>query len=140
MLAVLDAYSEVLTPTRTYQRRSFVWIPADPDYPEADGRLGNLSIKVQPSARKLGAKVECDTYFVERDTPEPGDELGAAFWLINMTDPQQEAPYRCIIGGLKPKCGCKAGQCKVPADEGATLGCKHQDALAYLIENGILTV
>lgn len=137
MLAVLDAYSEVLGPTRTYARRSFVWIPADPNYPEADGRLGNLTIKVQHSKSGVRRAVECDTYLVERDTPEPGDECGQAFWLANVTDPDAEEPYRCVIGGLKPKCGCRAGKCRVPADD-HTSGCKHRDTLEHLINEGII--
>jgi len=138
MLAILDAYSDVLPATRTYARRSFVWIPVDADHPEADGRLGNLSIKVQHSKSGVHRAVECDTYAVERDTPEPGDNLGTAFWLANITDPEAEEPYRCVVGGMTPKCGCKAGKCKVPAEEGCTEGCKHRDAIAHLLGMGLI--
>ena len=138
MLAILDAYTDVLPPTKTYSRRSFCWIPADPESPEADGRIGNLTIKLQHSKSGVRRNVECDTYAVERDTPEPGDNGGTAFWLMNMTDPDAEEPYRCVVGGMNPKCGCTAGKCKVPPDEGATLGCKHRDAIEHLIEGGYI--
>jgi len=139
MLAVLDAFSEVLPPTRTYARRSFVWIPVDPKRPEPDGRLGNLSIKVQPSKAGVGRLVECDTYFVERDTPMAGDEGGVAFWLMNVTDPDSEEPYRCVIGGLLPsRCTCTAGRCRVPGEPNITDGCKHRDSVTYLLDNGII--
>lgn len=137
MLAVLDAVSDTLPPTRTYARRSFVWIPADAERPEADGRLGLLSIKLQHSKSGVRRTVECDSYSIERDTPEPGDMGGQAFWLMNTTDPESEEMYRCVVGGMKPKCTCTAGKCRVPADEG-TAGCKHRDAIQHLIQMGAI--
>jgi hypothetical protein len=128
MLMVNDAISDELPPTRTYGRRSFVWIPSD------GGMLGELIIKLQHAKSGVNRNLEVDTYGVEADTPEPGDHGGRAFWFVNLSDPEQERPYRCVVGGLTPHCDCKAGKCKVPSDD-STQGCKHRDALQYLIEN-----
>lgn len=140
MLSILDAYTEVLPPTKTYGRRSLCWIPANPQHPEADGRLGNLSIKLEHARTGWGRNVECDTYAIERDTPLPGDNGGAAFWLQNFTDPEQEQPYRCVLGGLNrlSSCTCTAGKCRVPGEPDVTDGCKHRDALLHLIQEGFL--
>lgn len=137
MLDILSFVSDTLPPTRTYARRSFVWIPADAEHPEADGRIGLLSIKLQHSRSGVRRSVECDTYAVERDDAGPQDMGGQPFWLMNTTDPEAEEVYRCVVGGLKPHCTCKAGKCRVPPDEG-TDGCKHRDALLYLVRNGII--
>ncbi len=137
MLDILEAFSDTMPPTRTYKRRSFVFIPAKPEYRERTGLLGNLLTKVQHSRSGCGRAVEVDSYGIERDTPEPGDEGGAAFWLVNHADPNQHEPYRCVVGGLKPKCGCKAGKCKV-MDEDGDLVCKHATALRQLMDAGMI--
>lgn len=137
MLSVLDAYSDTLPPTRTYKRRSFVWIPAVPEYTAKTGLLGNLITKLQHSRSGVNHSVEVDSYMVEADTPEPGDEGGRAFWLVNHTDPDQTEPYRCVVGGLKPKCGCKASKCQVRDEEGE-LCCKHAASLRRLIAQGVI--
>lgn len=140
-LSVLDAVTDVLPPTKTYGRRSLCWIPVDPYRPVSDGRLGNLSIKLEHAKSGVRRAVECDTYAVEKDSAEPGDNGGDAFWLVNLTDKEQERPYRCVVGGLNalPRCDCKAGQCRVPGDpEEGFYGCKHRCALIYLIENGLI--
>jgi|SRR6185437_5161651 len=132
MLNILDAYTTELEPTRTYGRRSIVWIPSD------GSMLGELIIKLQHAKSGVGRNIEIDTYGVELDTPEPGDHDGMAFWLVNISNGNsQERPYRCVIGGLTPHCDCMAGKCKVPADEG-TQGCKHRDSLQHLLESGLL--
>lgn len=137
MLDFLEMYSDELCPTRTYARRSFTWIPTKPEYRQRTGVLGNLLTKLQHSRAGVNRSVEVDSYGVERDTPEPGDEGGQAFWLVNHTDPQQEQPYRCVVGGLKPKCSCKASKCQVRDDAGE-LVCKHFAALTRLIEGGYI--
>jgi hypothetical protein len=152
MLDVLSFRTGDLAPTATYRRRAFCWVPADRDVPEADRRLGNLTLRVEHRGRRYfrvrgirptgdepftyragpPARVEVDTYAVSEDeTPEPGDHGGRAFWLYNLTDPAAEEAYRCVVGGLTPKCGCKAGKCKADSD-------KHLDALTLLVESGIL--
>lgn len=137
MLAILDAISDTLPPTRTYARRSFVWVPADVDRPEPDGRLGLLSIKLQHSKSGVRRAVECDSYSIERDATDPSDLGGVAFWLMNTTDPEAEEVYRCVVGGMKPKCTCRAGKCRVVDDDGELI-CKHYSALTWLTERGFL--
>lgn len=137
MLSILDAYSEVLPPSRTYPRRSFTWIPTTDEYAAKTAIVGNLLTKQQKSKSGVRRKVEVSSYCVERDTPQAGDEGGVAFWVVNTLNPDQEEPYRCVVGGLQPKCGCKAGKCKVTDDEGS-LVCKHNAALRHLIAMGIL--
>jgi hypothetical protein len=153
VLDVLSFRTGDLAPTATYRRRAFCWVPADRDVPEADRRLGNLTLRVEHRGRRYfrvrgirpagdepftyragpPARVEVDTYAVSEDeTPEPGDHGGRAFWLFNQTDPDAEEAYRCVVGGLTPKCRCLAGQCKVPEP------CKHLAGLTLLVESGIL--
>lgn len=121
-------------PTKTYARREFCWIPVKEHGP--DNLLGRLVIKLQHAKSGVHRNVEVDSYLVEQDTPEPGDHGGRAFWVHNQTDPRAEV-YRCVVGGLTPHCGCKAGRCGVPADEG-TAGCKHRDALVELIARELI--
>jgi len=133
MLNFLDYYAADLPPTRTYGRRSFVFVPADPAL--TDGRLGNVTIKMQHAKSGVHRAIELDTYAIEHDPhPEPGDHGGAAYWFTNLTDSEQEQPYRCVVGGLTPHCDCQAGKCKVPGEEGVTEGCKHRDVLLALID------
>lgn len=138
MLSILDAVRDTLPETRTYHVREFIWIPADEQHPEADGRLGNLTLKLQ-FRRGTHRKFDLDSYAVELDTaPDPMNNGGAAFWLVNLTDKEQDQPYRCVVGGLKPRCTCKASQCQVRDDEGE-LVCKHYSALKHLTESGYIT-
>lgn len=138
MFRVLDYVSDDLPPTRTYGRRSFCWLPVDETHPAYDGRLGSLIIKLQHARSGVHRAIEVDRYAVERDTPEPGDNGGAAFWLLNELDKDAAEPYRCVVGGMTPKCGCKAGQCKVPGEPDITEGCKHRDCILWLIQNGFI--
>lgn len=137
MLSVLDAYTTDLPATKTYGRRSICWIPA---YPNPQGFLGQLIIKLQHSKSGVGRNVEVDTYSVEADTPEPGDNGGSAFWLSNLSDPAAEEPYRVVLGGLNAKtsCKCTAGKCRVPGEPDVTEGCKHRDSLGLLIAEGFI--
>jgi hypothetical protein len=135
MLDILNSVSDDLPPTRTYQRRSFVWLPSDGEM------LGELIVKQQYAKSGVGRKLDLDTYGIDRDPlNEPGDNGGEAFWIVNLSDPDAEQPYRCVVGGIHPfggKCTCKASQCKV-TDDDAKLVCKHFCCLRYLIDNGIL--
>jgi hypothetical protein len=134
MLSHTDMIRDVLPPTKTYHVREFVFIPGDGE----DG-IGRLTLKLQ-HRRGVHRAYDLDSYTVDRDTPEPGDNGGAAFWLMNVA-PDAEEPYRCVVGGLNalPRCNCKAGKCRVPADE-STDGCKHRDAILHLIEAGFLAM
>jgi len=140
MLSILDAYRDTMPPTRTYALREFIFVPVDPRYPEADGRLGNLTLKLQFRTGPRHNYAYClDSYAIERDTPEPGDDGGQAFWFFNLTDPDAEQPYRCVVGGLRPpRCNCKAGICRVPGEPEITDGCKHRDGIQALLAAGLI--
>lgn len=126
---VLDALNLPLAPTRTYARRSCLWVPVDPTHPQWDGRCGTLTIKLQHSKSKAGAEVEIDTYAVEEQPPQPG-LMGRSFLLLNLTDDTQEDVYEVCLGPVS-LCKCKAGKCRLPA-------CKHRDALESVIAYGEL--
>lgn len=133
MLSVLDMVRQRIAPTKTYALREIVWIPGSGE----DG-IGRLLVKQQyRDGKRHNYEYDLDSYAVNRDTPEPHDNGGTAFWLHNITDPEQEQPYRCVVGGLTPKCNCKASRCDV-RDEAGELTCKHICSLSFLIENGYL--
>jgi hypothetical protein len=130
MPSILVMIQEELPPTATYARRSFMWLPGDGAGP--DHRDGTLTITLQ-KGRRAGSKIERDTYAVERVAQDGSNREG--FYLVNLTDPEQEDVYQCRpAGAVHPgyvSCTCTAGNCKVP-------NCKHRDALAKLIELGAL--
>lgn len=138
MLDILEAVSTDLEPTRTYQRRAITFIPTKEEYRQRTGMIGELLVKLQHSKNGVRRAVEVDAYGVEPDQhAEPGDHGGKAYWLVNLTDKTQERPYRCVVGGLTPKCDCKASQCKIRDEDGA-LVCKHHCSLRWLTENGFI--
>lgn len=126
---VLDALNLPLPRTRTYARRSCLWVPVDPTHPLWDGRCGTLTIKLQHSKERAGCTVELDTYAVEEQPPQPG-VMGRSFLFLNLTDPTQEDVYEVCLGPVN-LCKCKAGKCRLPA-------CKHRDALEAVIAYGEL--
>lgn len=134
-MAELDFLAYVaddLPATRTYGRRSYLWVPV---YEVGtDNLLGRLTLKMQHAKSGVHRALEIDTYLIERDSPEPGDD-GPAYWIHNQSDPKARV-YRCVMGRV-PLCDCKAGTCRVPADD-CTSGCKHRDVLRVLTEAGKL--
>lgn len=132
MLDYVSMIRDLLPPTRSYQVREFIFVPGS----GGDG-LGRLTLKLQ---HRYGVHraYDLDSYRLDIDeTPEPGDHGGRAFWLENITDPDAEEVYRCVVGGLTPKCGCKASRCQV-RDQDGELVCKHASALRHLIQQGII--
>lgn len=129
MLAVLDLITGELAPTATYAKRSFVFTPVDPEYPEPDGRLGNLTLKLQAAKGGTGRKIDLDTYAIEESDNHNAAPGNRVFWFINLTDKAQVEPYETTVGP-NHKCTCKAGKCKVES------GCKHVAAMTALIEEG----
>ncbi len=125
----LDARRYDLRPGLTHRLRTILWVPADPAYPKWDGRLGQLTVKLQQAAAGWRRVLDVNTYVVSPDTPEPGDEGGRAFWLDNVTTGDGEL-RRAVVGDRVEKCTCDAGRAK--------LACKHVDSLHKLIEEGIL--
>lgn len=125
---VLDALNLPLAPTRTYARRSCLYVPVDPTHPQWDGRCCTITIKLQHSKSKAGAEVELDTYAVEEQPPQPG--VGRTFLFLNLTDETQEDVYEVCLGPVN-LCKCKAGRCRVP-------DCKHRSAIQAVIDYGEL--
>ena len=147
----LDYVQIELGGTDTYAWRLAGWIPADPDQPGWDGRLGTLIIKqriAKGSFRKrvivegdvkrtvhVPTQEEVDFYAVEEDVAEPWERPGRTFHVAkvhaqNIDDPADAEVYRVCIGETET-CKCKAGQTRNPV-------CKHRDALIALNEMGVL--
>lgn len=126
---VLDALNLPMKPTATYARRSCLFIPVDTSHPSWDGRCCTITIKLQHSKNKTGAKIELDTYAVEEQPPQPGLP-GRSFLFLNLTDPKQDDVYEVSMGPIN-LCKCKAGKCRVPV-------CKHRSALEEVMAYGEL--
>lgn len=108
MLRVLDYVTADLPPTRTYGRRSYCWVPADPTHPNWDGRLGNLTIRLQHARSGWGRDIELDTYSVIEQPPSQF-VMGRDFLLLNLTDQEQQDVYEVRIGPVED-CTCIAGR------------------------------
>lgn len=130
LLKTAESVTGDLSETKTYAARCWTWVPT-PDTP--DGRLGNLTIELLYASPRSG-KVESDTYAVE-DGGYLSGLMGRSFWLTNLSDPACTEPYEVVLGPLG-RCGCDAGGYK-PKSAGS-LGCKHRDALAALVEQKLV--
>jgi hypothetical protein len=133
MAGVLDMVTGSLEPTSTYARRDWIWVPAS-TYGSPDGRVGTLTIILQHS-RRAGAKQEVDHYGVEEEFDTDAPAGVRSFLLENDTDPDDDGPFRCVVGAdarglVHDRCGCEAGK----------LGkaCKHVATLEALVTEGVL--
>ena len=130
--AAPDEFTGELPPTETYSRRAWTWEPAGPD---ADGRLGTLTIELE---RDRGGR-EYDEYAVAELDPLPG-LMGRVFRLVNMSETPplpgfgERTAYEVVVGGLA-RCGCPAGQFRAQHGEKA---CKHLAVLALLVGSGVI--
>ncbi len=121
-----------LGPTATYAARTAVWVSngsGEVDMPSGEivPGLGKLTIRLR-KAHAWWGRIETDTYAVQEIEPE---QMGTRlFLLLNLTDPDQGEPYRVTVGGVN-NCRCRAGLV-------GRFVCKHQDAIAALIAEGIL--
>lgn len=128
-----------LPSTRTYFSRVVVWVSngsGEVDMPSGEvvPGLGKLTVRLK-KARRWDAAVVTNTYAVQEVGPEePGTRL---FLVQSLTNRDQRDPYKVTVGG-RHTCGCKAGRCRVPEVPDETMGCRHRDALAALIEDGAL--
>jgi hypothetical protein len=129
---VLTVLTAELSPTTTHKIRSIAWVSdgSGEVVVERTGEVipaaGKLTTKLQ-FGRRAGGKVEVDTYAVSEVAPDrPGERK---FLLLNLTDPDPNGPFPVVIGP-QPRCGCEAGGYRVAT-------CKHRDALASLIEEGV---
>lgn len=134
-----DARVLELSPTRSYSSRVVVWhTDGTGEAVRPDGEvvpcLGLLTIRLK-KAQRWGAPVIQNTYAVQEAAPE---QVGTRLFLVlSVTNQEQKEPYRVTVGG-RHSCRCKAGTCKVPSVPDETMGCRHRDALAALIEDGAL--
>jgi hypothetical protein len=122
-MSVLDMISAEIPPTRTYARRSYVWLP------DGDGG-GILTVNLSHS-RRPGTKVESDTYSLQ-ETADPAHPVpGRTFLLLNLTDRDQEQPYEVFVADdpRRDDCTCTADRCNAPC-------CKHKDCCRSILEAG----
>lgn len=93
------------------------------------GGDGMLSVSQRPLK---GGGSELDVYGVEEVQAEhPGCRT---FALVNLTDDEQEQPYRCTVGPMT-RCSCDAGRMGFRRNS-----CKHKDAIQDVIVAGGLPV
>jgi len=137
ILDVLAFTTGEMPPTASYGRRSWCFIPVRADAERFDGRIGNVTLKMQKARGGVGRRIDVDTYAVEFDPNLEPNEHGLAFWFSNLTDPAQEQPYRVVVGGKSGRCTCTAGQCRVPATPDVSEGCKHRDFLLAALAEGV---
>ncbi len=111
-----------LPDTATFGWRTAVWVPTP-----GHGGDGILSFSQRPIK---GGGVDLDTYAIEELPPERfGTRL---FLVINLTDEDQEQPYRCVVGA-EQRCSCMAGTKGINRTS-----CKHRDCLSQLTASGVL--
>ncbi len=127
-----------LPPTRTYHSRVAVWVSngsGEVDMPSGEivPGLGKLTLRLK-KARRWDAAVTTNTYAVQEVEPE---QIGTRLFLVqSLTNREQRDPYKVTVGG-RHSCRCKAGKCRVPEVPDETMGCRHRDAIAALIEDGV---
>ena len=110
--------------TLTNCSRKWVWVPTP-----AVGGDGVLSLSQRPIK---GGGVDLDTYGVSEIQPE---QYGTrSFLFVNLTDEEQEEPYRCTVGAVT-RCSCDAGRKGF-----RRTSCKHRDAVSSMIVAGCLPV
>jgi hypothetical protein len=126
-----------LGPTPTYPRRRAGWFPVEPADRSGRGenRLGTLRL-VLDRARCSTDTTEIDEYAVQEELDLDLPRGVRSFLLENETEPDEFGPFRCVIGGHVNWCGCEAGWFDQRRYQ--PTGCKHRDALAPLVEAGVL--
>lgn len=120
--SILDGLASGSLPdTRAFTDRAWAWVPSTE--PPADGRLTIRQRKTR--GRRLH---EIDSYLVAEQEPQPGI-MGRVFLVAKQNGANAEV-YQTIVGPLS-FCDCTASRCHVP-------NCKHRDALAALVAEGVL--
>lgn len=121
---MIRAHEFTLPDTLSIGWRRGAWIPT----PHVGGD-GVLSLSQRP-LKGGGSDLEC--YAVEEVQPE---RFGTrCFLFVKLTDPDQERPYKCVVG-REQSCTCDAGRKGF-----RRTSCRHRDALNALIAAGILPV
>lgn len=108
--------------TAAFCYRKWVWLPT-PTF----GGDGVMSISQRPLK---GGAPELDVYGVEEIQPEQFSTR--SFLVVNLTDPEQEQPYKATVGAVQ-KCTCDAGVKGI-----RRTSCKHRDAIGAAILAGAI--
>lgn len=111
-----------LPDTLTFGWRKWLWVPTP-----GHGGDGILSMSQRPLK---GGGSDLDSYGVEEVQPE--HRGSRSFLFINLTDEEQEQPYRCTVGAVN-QCSCDAGRKGF-----RRTSCKHRDATQAMIVAGVL--
>lgn len=129
MLLVLDTLTGECSPTKTYARRQWVYVPEDRGAPGWTGAYAHVTIVMQKTGGGF-AKAETFKYLVEEQV-EHG-RAGRLFILVKRgpENPDGEL-YECFVADDErlSSCTCTAGQCRVD-------NCKHRDCIRDIIANG----
>jgi hypothetical protein len=132
MVALAAECRGELPPTRSYDRRSYSWVPADPGV--FDSHVdGTLTIFLTHTGKRI-VRNEVFVYAVEVEWEAAVDFGVRSFLLENFTEPDEQGPFRCVVGGMHETCGCEAGSFDKRRVEPTS--CKHRDALRALLQQG----
>jgi hypothetical protein len=133
MVALAAECRGELAPTRSYDRRSYSWVPADPGV--FDEHVdGCLTIFLTHTGKRI-VRNEVFVYAVEVEWEAAVDFGLRSFLLENFTEPDEYGPFRCVVGGLHDWCQCEAG--RISAARGESASCKHVSALLDLLNKGV---
>src|ERR1043166_6475623 len=100
--------------------RKGAWVPTS-----SVGGDGILSLSQRPMK---GGGSDLEVYAVQEEPPE---EFGTRLFLfVKLTDPDQEQPYKCVVGKVQ-SCSCEAGRMGF-----RRTSCRHRDALVAMISAG----
>ncbi len=134
MVALLESVRGDLTPTASYDRRSYSWVPADRSVFD-EHTDGCLTIFLTHTGKRI-TRNEVFVYFVEVEWDAAADFGVRSFLLENFTEPDEFGPFRCVVGSLHDSCGCEAG--RISAARGEDAVCKHVSSLLDLMNKGVM--
>lgn len=116
-----------LPATKTWKRRRVVWVPDEGE--RNDARQGTARITQCVKANRNSDADDFASYGVQEvlDAPAAWRE----FLFLHDDDATQEQPYRVILARAGATCTCRAGITGTPV-------CKHRDAIAAILSEGLL--
>jgi hypothetical protein len=134
VVALLEECRGELPPTKSYDRRSWAWRPADASV--FDEHVdGVLTIFLTHTGKRI-VRNEVFVYAVEVEWDAAADFGVRSFLLENFTEPDADGPFRCVVGSLHDWCGCEAG--RISAARGEDAVCKHVSSLLALVNRGAM--
>lgn len=123
-----------LSATKSYDRRSYSWVPAGRSVFD-EHQDGTLTIHLTHCGKRI-TRSEVFVYFVEVEWDAAADFGLRSFLLENFTKPDEYGPFRCVVGGLHDWCQCESG--RISAARGESADCKHVSALLDLLNKGVM--